>query len=230
MTNIADLAAKLAIYWGNIPGVTVGFVLTADGVGRPLDFQAAPAGGIAAVVDDPTPQLGGDLDMNGSDIISADAGGPEISDSAASATNATLRPSRAVPTSGIGISGSSVDIIVAGLSRLRIGTGIGNPNTVFQPLGVSGLFIGSVSGSFGLHNVASSATVPSLLNNSNSETAGIGGALNAVAMIGGSLSRVTADGTGLGFFATTPVARPTGVAVTAAGIHAALVTLGLITA
>jgi hypothetical protein len=34
----------------------------------------------------------------------------------------------------------------------------------------------------------------------------------------------------LGFFATAPAARPTGVLVSAAGIHAALVTLGLITA
>jgi len=34
----------------------------------------------------------------------------------------------------------------------------------------------------------------------------------------------------LGFFSTTPVAQPTGVAVSAAGIHAALVSLGLITA
>jgi len=34
----------------------------------------------------------------------------------------------------------------------------------------------------------------------------------------------------LGFFATAPQAKPTGVAVTAAGIHAALVTLGLIAA
>ena len=42
-------------------------------------------------------------------------------------------------------------------------------------------------------------------------------------------TRVGMDGTGLGFFATTPAAQPTGVAVTAAGIHAALVTLGLIT-
>ena len=33
-----------------------------------------------------------------------------------------------------------------------------------------------------------------------------------------------------GFFGKTPVAKPTGVAVTAAGIHAALVTLGLIAA
>ena len=34
----------------------------------------------------------------------------------------------------------------------------------------------------------------------------------------------------LGFFNQAPVAQPTGVAVTAAGIHSALVTLGLITA
>jgi hypothetical protein len=38
------------------------------------------------------------------------------------------------------------------------------------------------------------------------------------------------NSTSLGFFGHTPVARPTGVAVTAAGIHAALVSLGLITA
>jgi len=37
-------------------------------------------------------------------------------------------------------------------------------------------------------------------------------------------------GTKAGFFGTNPVTKPTGVAVTAAGIHAALVTLGLIAA
>jgi hypothetical protein len=44
--------------------------------------------------------------------------------------------------------------------------------------------------------------------------------------------RIRGDGSGpaIGFFGTAPAARPTGVAVTAAGIHAALVTLGLITA
>ena len=43
----------------------------------------------------------------------------------------------------------------------------------------------------------------------------------------------TAGGTSgqkLGFFGATPVVQRTGVAVTAGGIHAALVTLGLITA
>ena len=39
-----------------------------------------------------------------------------------------------------------------------------------------------------------------------------------------------ADSNGLGFFGTTPIAQPTGIAVTAGGIHAALVSLGLITA
>lgn len=36
--------------------------------------------------------------------------------------------------------------------------------------------------------------------------------------------------TGIGFYGTTPIAKPTGVAVTAAGVHAALVSLGLIAA
>lgn len=38
------------------------------------------------------------------------------------------------------------------------------------------------------------------------------------------------DGTNVGFYGTAPVAQQTGVAVSAAGIHAALVNLGLITA
>lgn len=42
--------------------------------------------------------------------------------------------------------------------------------------------------------------------------------------------RVGASGKNVGFYGTTPVALQTGVAVTAAGIHAALVNLGLITA
>ena len=40
----------------------------------------------------------------------------------------------------------------------------------------------------------------------------------------------TAGSQKLGFFGATPIVQPTGVAVTAAGIHAALVSLGLITA
>ncbi len=38
------------------------------------------------------------------------------------------------------------------------------------------------------------------------------------------------DGSTVGFYGTTPIAQQTGVAVTAGGVHAALVALGLITA
>lgn len=50
---------------------TSGHVLTSNGPGAAPTFQAA-SGGLAAVVDDTTPQLGGDLDMNGNQITSPD--------------------------------------------------------------------------------------------------------------------------------------------------------------
>jgi hypothetical protein len=217
----------------NVAGVQVGrradinvqtfrdFVVSIPTLGAP---------GLSNMVEDLTPQLGGDLDLNGSDIVASIASGPQILDLASSGSVATIRPNRGT-VAGLGGSGGAIDIITgAGLSGLRVGTGPGQVNTVLQPLGTSGLLIGSVSGSFGLHNVASSATVPSLLNNFLSEVAGIGGISGACTMIAASLERITVNATGIGFFATTPAARPTGVAVTAAGIHAALVTLGLITA
>ena len=46
----------------------------------------------------------------------------------------------------------------------------------------------------------------------------------------GSVDLIETNDTGIGFFNTSPVAKPTGVTVDAAGIHAALVTLGLIAA
>ncbi|MDQ7262715.1 hypothetical protein NM680_13025 [Paracoccus sp. PS-1] len=46
----------------------------------------------------------------------------------------------------------------------------------------------------------------------------------------GSTTQLSVDGTGIGFFGAAPVARPAGVPVTAEGIHAALVSLGLISA
>ena len=164
------------------------------------------------------------------DLQSDVATGPVVKNVAAGAGVPTLIPDRNVPTTGVGKSGSSLDLISLGEARLRIGTGPGNPNVIFQPVNTSGLLLGSVSGTFGLHNVASSATVPTLLNNFLSEVAGIGGVSGACSMIAASLERITVNATGIGFFATTPAARPTGVAVTAAAIHAALVTLGLITA
>jgi hypothetical protein len=52
---------------------TVGQVLTTDGEGN-LTFEDAGGGGIAEVVDDTDPQLGGNLDVNGNSIVSASNG------------------------------------------------------------------------------------------------------------------------------------------------------------
>jgi hypothetical protein len=57
--------------WPQADGTT-GQVLKTDGAGN-LGWVTA-AGGLSAVVDDTTPQLGGDLDVNGQSIVSASAG------------------------------------------------------------------------------------------------------------------------------------------------------------
>ena len=53
--------------------------------------------------------------------------------------------------------------------------------------------------------------------------------LNSTGILDGASAGIKLSGN-LGFYGTTPIAQQTGVAVTAAGIHAALVALGLITA
>ena len=58
--------------FGAISEGSSGQILTSNGAGSAPTFQAAPAGGIAAVVDDTTPELGGDLASNGFDINFAD--------------------------------------------------------------------------------------------------------------------------------------------------------------
>ena len=290
-----------------------------------ISIPTLGGGGLTNIVEDLTPQLGGNLDLNAFNIVASNASGPEILDLASLANLATIRPNRATNT-GLGGSGGVLDLIANGQSRLRVGTGPGNPNTVLQPLGTSGLFLGSVSGSFGLHNLAASATVPTLLPDFLSELAGIGANVaGSVSLITASLERLRIDSTGLitmfadlntnnfrirfntgrgindqngneqltftqsagavnqftiqnaatglnprfivgggdpnigmeietksagelrlqpgnvdairmnntpaiAFFGIAPVAQPTSVAVTAAAIHAALVTLGLITA
>lgn len=74
--------------------------------------------------------------------------------------------------------------------------------------------------------VTGDATVISsgdIATNGSVSALGSSGALN----IGGALNH---DGTTVGFYGTVPIAKQSGVAVTAGGIHAALVALGLIAA
>jgi hypothetical protein len=76
--DVADLASGTdgeLITWdsaGNpttVPAGTATHVLTSNGAGAEPTFQAAAGGGLANVVEDLTPQLGGDLDTNDKDIL-----------------------------------------------------------------------------------------------------------------------------------------------------------------
>ena len=82
---------------------------------------------------------------------------------------------------------------------------------------------------------ASSATNPVFCPRLSDTDSGIGsGAADQVDLIAGGLScmavRETAAARQIGFYVTAPISLQTGVAVSAAAIHAALVALGLITA
>lgn len=72
-------------------------------------------------------------------------------------------------------------------------------------------------GTFSTLNATGAATFDGAvtLGNADADPTNILGALNH-------------DGTTVGFYGTAPIAKQTGVAVTAGGIHAALVALGLI--
>jgi hypothetical protein len=76
---MAMLSSKLIIAVGSVRAGNVdsqaaadGYVLTADGVGNAA-WEAAISG-IADIVEDTTPQLGGDLDVNSRSIVSTDNG------------------------------------------------------------------------------------------------------------------------------------------------------------
>jgi hypothetical protein len=54
------------------------YVLTYDNSSGKISLEAAAGGGLANVVDDPTPQLGGSLDVNGQKIVSVSNGNIDI--------------------------------------------------------------------------------------------------------------------------------------------------------
>jgi len=96
-------------------------------------------------------------------------------------------------------------------------------------------FRGALVGAGAVLNEVTSVTNPTLLPNRGDFDTGIGSATsNKLSLIAGGLDCINiaeaAAARQIGFYVTAPVALQTGVAVTAAGVHAALVNLGLITA
>ena len=91
------------------------------------------------------------------------------------------------------------------------------------------------SGRGGFINFSPSATQPSVVPVQSDTNTGIGSAgADQLSLVAGGTNCISiaenAAAPEVGFYGTTPVAQQTGVAVSAAGIHAALVSLGLITA
>jgi len=84
--------------------VTDGYVLTADGAGAAA-WEAVPAGGISNVVEDTTPQLGGDLDLNSSDVT----GTGNVSITGNISNTGNVEVTNVVPKIVVEQSGGSVD-------------------------------------------------------------------------------------------------------------------------
>jgi hypothetical protein len=101
---------------------------------------------------------------------------------------------------------------------------------------LAGDLIGSINGSgAGIRNETASASNPTVNARRSDDNTGLGSAAaDQLDLIAGGLSclsvRETAAARQIGFYVTAPISLQTGVAVSSAGIHAALVALGLITA
>ena len=134
-----------------------------------------------------------------------------------------------------GVSHPGVDIVgltaggVLGFQVAESGSVI--TNTFFGDLIADG---GGGAGPM-LRNVSASPSVPTLIPNQADPDTGISrDGINGVSMVGGGLACLRGRNIGgaraVGFYTTTPIIQQTGVAVTAAAIHAACVNIGLFTA
>ena len=94
---------------------------------------------------------------------------------------------------------------------------------------------GNASASWALNDETATLTNPTISPSRSDLDTGIGaGAVDTLSLVAGGLDCINiaevAAARQIGFYVTAPIALQTGVAVTAAGVHAALVALGLITA
>ena len=95
-------------------------------------------------------------------------------------------------------------------------------------------FSGNANDAARIKNQAATIAGPTILPSRNDGNTGLGWATDRLSLVAGGLDCLSVAEVGsvrqIGFYVTTPVSLQTGVAVTAAGVHAALVNLGLITA
>ncbi|MFQ5685152.1 MAG: tail fiber domain-containing protein [Candidatus Scalindua sp.] len=117
--DVADLAngtdGQLITWDANAAPATVatgtaGQVLTSNGAGAAPTFQAAAAGGISNVVEDTTPQLGGQLDVNGNAIGNGTLELIKFSEAAGAVNELTIKNAATANAPELQATGGDTDI------------------------------------------------------------------------------------------------------------------------
>jgi len=160
-------------------------------------------------------------------------GGPALLNEDASATNPAVLPDKSDTDTGLGqAAADQLSLIAGGVEGLTIAESGGVITNTFR-----GDLVAAGGGGAGpaLLNTSASPSVPTIIPNQADPNTGLTrSGIDEVALIAGGLDVIrcgeVASARTLGFYTTAAIAQQTGVAVSSAGIHAALVALGLITA
>jgi hypothetical protein len=161
------------------------------------------------------------------------AAGPVLRNVGASSVTPNLIPNRTDLNTGVGWRSADQGELIAG--------GVGAFTFAESGGVITNTFRGNLQAAGGggagpvLLNTSASASVPTVIPNQADPDTGLSrDTINGLTMIAGGLGCIRARNIGaaraVGFYVTTPIILQTGVAVTASGVHAALVALGLITA
>ena len=159
--------------FGAIPDGTAGQVLKSNGAGVAPSFQT-DASGIAAVVDDTTPQLGGNLDLNGNDITGT---GNINYTGALNASGSTIKLDGNYPTgtNNVALGNTALDSLTSGNENTAIGA---NALTNFTTQsGSTAVGYNAASSSTGGNNTAiGSSALNSNITGTNNTVVGKGAA------------------------------------------------------
>ena len=221
------------------------YVLTYDDSTGLISLEAAAGGGAAS-----------SLEYLGNSVATAQAGGLLVQDDSGSVADIDFASStgtalgRLVATTSSFSFGASVNSASVSMTSLSSGgvarfLFLGDPDGESQMYRSGGIAMGTASLGGFVRDTAGSNPLLRFQNNSGGEEGWLyfgatGGYLRNYQNsqnfrflmnngAGTAVKIIDMSATGIGFYGTGPQAQPTSVAVTAAGIHAALVTLGLIT-